>query len=186
MDAETAAIRRRRAVLGMTQSELAKEAGVSQSLVAKLEAGTSDASYSRVKRLLDVLDEKEHATGLKASDAMSRRLCVVAPHEKASKAVSLMGKKGVSQLPVLEGERAVGSLSEEDVLARVEKGADLSSETVAAIMAPPFPQVDEAVPLQAVVALLMHEKAVLVTKRGKIAGIITKSDVLSAASKRHV
>ncbi|PIT85383.1 hypothetical protein COU36_03595 [Candidatus Micrarchaeota archaeon CG10_big_fil_rev_8_21_14_0_10_59_7] len=100
--------------------------------------------------------------------------------------MALMRKRGVSQLPVVEGERAVGSVSEEDILGLVEKGVDLSAETVAAIMEPPFPQVDGGAPLQAVVALLMHEKAVLVTRRGKIAGIITKSDVISAASKRHV
>ncbi|PIO05956.1 inosine-5-monophosphate dehydrogenase [Candidatus Micrarchaeota archaeon CG08_land_8_20_14_0_20_59_11] len=186
MDAEIAAIRKRRAALGMMQAELAKEAGVSQSLVAKLEAGRSDASYSRVRRILDALEAKEHATGLKARDAMSRRVRAIPPHEKASGAVALMRKLGVSQLPVVEGESVVGSISEEAVLALVERGANLAQETIATVMEPPFPQIDEGAPLQAATALLMHEKAVLITRRGKIAGIITKSDVLSAASKRHV
>jgi predicted transcriptional regulator len=41
-------IAKRRRQLGMKQSELAKAAGVSQSLIAKLEAGTIDSSYTKV------------------------------------------------------------------------------------------------------------------------------------------
>ena len=115
-----AAIRRRRAALGMTQAQLAKEAGVSQSLVAKLESGRSDASYSRVRRILDALEAREHATGLKAGDVMSRRLRAIAPHEKASKAVALMRKRGVSQLPVLEDGAA--TVKAADKPRRVWKG----------------------------------------------------------------
>jgi DNA-binding XRE family transcriptional regulator len=43
-------IAKRRRQLGLKQTELAKAAGVSQSLIAKLEAGTIDSSYTKVKK----------------------------------------------------------------------------------------------------------------------------------------
>ena len=47
-------IARRRRQLGLKQGELAKAAGVSQSLIAKLEAGSIDSSYTKVKTIFDV------------------------------------------------------------------------------------------------------------------------------------
>ena len=38
--------------LGLTQTEFAKEAGVSQSLVAKIEAGNIDPTYSKVQQMI--------------------------------------------------------------------------------------------------------------------------------------
>ena len=52
-------IAKRRRQLGLKQSELAKMAGVSQSLIAKLEAGTIDSSYTKVKTIFDVLERLE-------------------------------------------------------------------------------------------------------------------------------
>ena len=45
-------IGKKRRQLGLKQAELAKMAGVSQSLIAKLEAGTIDSSYTKVKTIL--------------------------------------------------------------------------------------------------------------------------------------
>jgi predicted transcriptional regulator len=43
-------------MLGLTQGQLAKIAGVSQSFIAKIESGKIDPSYSKVKTIFDVLD----------------------------------------------------------------------------------------------------------------------------------
>ena len=44
-------ISKKRKILGLTQSELAKLAGVSQSLIAKLESGKIEPSYTKVKTI---------------------------------------------------------------------------------------------------------------------------------------
>jgi len=46
----------KRKELGLTQSKLAASAGVSQSIIAKIEAGSVDPSYSVVQRLFSALE----------------------------------------------------------------------------------------------------------------------------------
>ena len=48
-------IARLRKQLGLTQPELAQLSGVSQSLIAKLEAGKIEPSYTKVKSIIDTL-----------------------------------------------------------------------------------------------------------------------------------
>src|SRR3989442_5090468 len=49
-------IPKKRKELGLTQSRLAVSAGVSQSIIAKIEAGSVDPSYSVVQRLFSALE----------------------------------------------------------------------------------------------------------------------------------
>ena len=50
-------ISKRRRVLGLSQKQLARLAGVSQSLIAKVEAGKTEPSYLRTKSILDTLEK---------------------------------------------------------------------------------------------------------------------------------
>ena len=52
-----------RVQLGITQSELAKAAGVSQSLIAKLESGLVDPSFSTMKAISRITNRSVHTTG---------------------------------------------------------------------------------------------------------------------------
>jgi len=65
-------IPRKRRELGLTQSKLAILAGVSQSIIAKIESGSVDPSYSVVARILAALERTETPTALKVSQLMSR------------------------------------------------------------------------------------------------------------------
>ncbi|MFH1779898.1 MAG: helix-turn-helix domain-containing protein, partial [Candidatus Micrarchaeota archaeon] len=64
-------VKARRLKLGLKQSELALASGVSQSLIAKMEAERIDASYSRVKAVFDALEQLEEKSELKASHVMN-------------------------------------------------------------------------------------------------------------------
>jgi len=55
-------IAKKRRRLGLKQAELAKLSGVSQSLVAKLESGRIDSSYTKVKTIFNVLERLEAKT----------------------------------------------------------------------------------------------------------------------------
>ena len=59
-------IKRRRKALGLTQKKLAMLAGVSQSVVAKIESGNVAPSYSIVKRLFDVFEEMSKQGAIKS------------------------------------------------------------------------------------------------------------------------
>ena len=47
-------------------------------------------------------------------------------------------------------------------------------------MDPPFPQVGEETPLSVIASLLHYNPAVIITKRDKTAGIVTKADLMKA------
>ena len=74
-------IAKRRRQLGLKQSELAKMAGVSQSLIAKLEAGTIDSSYTKVKTIFDVLERLEFKTKTQADKSFTKML---SPYKKTN------------------------------------------------------------------------------------------------------
>ncbi|MDG6899642.1 MAG: helix-turn-helix domain-containing protein, partial [Nitrososphaerota archaeon] len=57
--------------LGYTQGRLAREAGVSQSIVAKIEAGSVDPSYSTIAAISKALSSGSSRNVRKAGDVMS-------------------------------------------------------------------------------------------------------------------
>ena len=46
------------------------------------------------------------------------------------------------------------------------------------VMEPAFPQVDSKAPVELAAGLLRHYDAVLVTAKGEVTGIVTKSDLM--------
>jgi predicted transcriptional regulator len=176
---------RKRKVLNLTQKQVSQLAGVSQSLIAKLESGKIDPSYTKVKAILDVLNRLETKVEVNASGILHNRVVGVQKNEKISKAVQLMKDLGYSQLPVFDGERPTGSISEKTILFQVLAGNELSEVSklsVEEIMDEAFPQVGEDTPLPLVSSLLRTYPAVLVSRKGSVVGIITKADLLKMLS----
>jgi predicted transcriptional regulator len=174
-------IAKRRRQLGLKQSELAKAAGVSQSLIAKLEAGTIDSSYTKVKTIFDVLERLEFKTKVQAEKIVHNEVVTVQKTDPISKVVNMMKEHGYSQIPVFEGKQSVGSVSEKTILRQILAGKDLdeiSKLPTCEIMEEAFPQINEDAPLSLITSLLQTYSAVLVSKKGTVLGIITKADLL--------
>ncbi|MDH5691020.1 MAG: transcriptional regulator, partial [Candidatus Bathyarchaeota archaeon] len=79
------------------------------------------------------------------------------------------------------GEHAVGSISEKTIIGKVSAGKDLnqiSKRSVGDVMEEAFPQVGEEAPLPLISSLLHVYPAVLISKKGKVVGIVTKADLL--------
>ncbi len=101
------------------------------------------------------------------------------PGATVRQALRLMSLHDVSQLPVMDGDDCVGSVSEGPISARALEDTKLLDATVSDVMDAPFPVVDGAQPLDSVVKLLEKANpAVLVRQNGRIATIVTRSDVL--------
>lgn len=175
-------IPRRRKALGLTQSKLAQLAGVSQSIIAKIESGTVDPSYSIVGKLVEALERESVQTSRpRVSEIMSRPVISVSKSQLVREAVELMRRRGYSQLPVFEGSRTVGSISEKTILDRAARGEPLESllsNKVRDIMDSPLPVVNDDTPLDLVLGLLQGNYGVLASKGENIVGILTKSDIL--------
>ena len=174
-------IAKKRRQQGLKQAELAKLAGVSQSLIAKLEAGTIDSSYTKVKTIFDVLDRLEVKSKIQAAKVLHTEVITIQTKEPISKVVQIMKDHGYSQIPVFNGKQSVGSISEKTILRQILEGKDLteiSKLPTEKIMEEAFPQVSEDAPLSLISSLLQVYSAVLVSKKGKVVGIITKADLL--------
>lgn len=175
---EITEIKAMRVRLGMTQSALARASGVSQSIIAKVESGRCDMAYSTAQKLFSYFSEAMASQGVRAENLMGKDVVAVKPSEKVSHAISLMRKHSFSALPVIDGGRAVGHISDDTLMRHISEGKQVSSLQCAALMDEPFPRVDAKTPAMAVGELLKYSKAVLVTRGEKVVGIITKADML--------
>jgi predicted transcriptional regulator len=174
-------IAKRRKQLGLKQSELAKAAGISQSLIAKLEAGTIDSSYTKVKTIFDVLERLEFKTKIQAEKIIHNDVLSIQKDQPISEVVKIMKDHGYSQIPVFNGKQSVGSISEKAILRQILSGKNfeqISKLPTEDIMEEAFPQINEDAPLALITSLLQTYSAVLVSKKGDVIGIITKADLL--------
>jgi len=165
-------IKRLRKDAAMTQKQVAKLAGVSQAHIAKIE-GKVDPRLSTVNRIIQVL-----AVGAetRSRDVMTRTVIFARPNESVLKVSEVMVKEAVSQLPVMEGKRVLGTVTEESIIRNLK--SNISGEKVRNVTDPPLPTVSEDTNLLTVRQLLERNQAVLVTKGLEVVGIITRSDLL--------
>jgi len=175
-------IRRLRLRAGLTQKELARRAGVSQSLVARIERGDINPRLSTLKKILDVINE---ALGVndKASKIMHTPVITVRPDDTVEYAVHLMDKYGISQIPVLdEHGKIVGTVIDSTLLRKVseKKTENIFKRKVVEIMDPPLPALPPTAKTSTITGLLSEYPAVLIVDKGKLIGIITKIDIIKA------
>ncbi|OYT55201.1 MAG: transcriptional regulator [Candidatus Altiarchaeales archaeon ex4484_2] len=173
-------IKKYRKKLGITQTELAKKAGISQSLIARVEAGTVDPRYSKIESIFSALNELKKEE-IRVEEIMSLGVVRVTPQDSISRAIALMEEHNVSQLPVFRRNQVVGSISDEMVLKQISGGVDIKdmpSRKVKDFMEESFPFINPTSPLSMVSKLLEHNNAVLVVAKGKVKGIVTNADLL--------
>ncbi len=106
----------------------------------------------------------------------------VSPSDTLGAAIRRMSEHGISQMPVLEGEAVVGSLTETVILNRLIQQPDARDAEVREVMGEPFPIVPRTLHLEHLSAYLEQGAgAVLVEPdAGGTYQIITKSDLISA------
>ncbi len=100
-------LRQRRTELGLTQSELADTADVSQPLIARIEGGDVDPRLSTLRRIVNAL-EKAESDVIRAADLMNEDVVSVAPDDPVSEAAQRMEEEAYSQLAVIQDGIPVG------------------------------------------------------------------------------
>lgn len=178
-------LKRIRLQLGYTQASLAEAAGVSQSIVAKVEAGAVDPTFKTLRAISVALNSRIITTGKKAADVMSSPVIGVDSDARLSECVAIMKKNAFSQMPVFSGGRMVGTMTEGrilSILATATDPAEVLNQRVRDHVQPVFAVVGRDTPVEALFSLFGYLPAVLVVSGEKVLGIITKIDMLVAGT----
>src|SRR3989344_3655254 len=160
MPYELSEIKKIRKGLGLTQSDLAKKSNVSQSLIAKIESGKIDPTFTKTKKIFQTLDDLGKKEEIKAQEVMSTKIVSVSPNDSIRESISKMKKFGISQMPVIDDHKAIGLISE-SILLDVLIGK--KGKTAADIMGEAPPTVSKSASIQVISSLLRHYPTVLVS-----------------------
>jgi CBS-domain-containing membrane protein len=116
-----------------------------------------------------------------AGDIMTKPVVAARKHASA-RDIALQILSGLySGMPVTDEDgKVAGIVTEYDLLAQVGKGRQLSKLTAQDIMTTKTVTVDVNTPLNEVVNLMMDKDVIRVpvTKHGRLAGVIARSDIL--------
>ncbi len=181
-------IRRRRERLRISQRALARDLGIGQSTIAKIESGKINPTYKVVVQIFRRLDQLHAVNMGRAADVASRPVMAVRLSDSVRQAVTLLQRHGFKQLPVLEGDRNLGSISERGISRRVletKRAEPFLRRRVGSVMEEALPTVPEDLHVEGVVELLQFSQAVLTAKGGEITGIITNADLLKMISRNE-
>lgn len=166
----------------LTQKELARMAKVSQSLIARIEAGKVDPRMSTLRRILNSMTKIKHQKT--AADIMHRPVISIQSRNTVRDAVTLLEKYGISQMPVIDGEKIIGSVQEATLIKKIlqsKKPEIIFNAKIGDIIDEPFYQVAPGTSLDELLTLFTRERqAVLVIDKGRPVGIITKIDIVTS------
>ena len=117
---------------------------------------------------------------LERKPAAERRLISAAPDDTVRSVLDLFREHDISQLPVLDGGRCVGSLHDHSLMLGIFERPELLDARVASVMSRPFPTVRCEAGIEDVLRLLSakDQYAVLVVEEKGLMGILSRYDVI--------
>jgi cystathionine beta-synthase len=128
-------------------------------------------------------------SGLTAKDLVntgkSSELITVAADDKVEFAIKLMIEKDISQIPVSQNGRIVGSLNENNLFKQIINNVDIKQKPVSEVMGAAFPFVDISTPLDSLKDMLTAENPAVLVRDFKTdkSYIITRHDIMNVLAK---
>ncbi len=125
------------------------------------------------------LDDEETYGRLK--DVVERRkhpLITARPLDGVQQIIRLMKQHGISQIPVLDGDRLVGIISEVDLLNALLKDPDSVDRPVADLVDQNYVVVPSDTPVRRLALIFAEGKVALLQEDGKIRAVVTKIDLI--------
>lgn len=169
-------IKKIRKKLGISQIALAQKAQVSQSLVAKVESGILDPSFSNAQKLFRALEDLSHKHAILAKDVMQTKIISCKSKDNIKTVIAKMKKFDISQMPVIENNNCLGRISDRLIMDAIINNKE--NAMISEIMDDAPPVITEEAKLEIFSNLLKYYSLVLVAKKGKLKGIITKADII--------
>ncbi len=116
---------------------------------------------------------------LQAKPKNTQTLIAVDPKATIRTALDLFRANDISQLPVLEKGKSVGTVTDNDLMSAVLEDNTKLDQPVTTLMEPSYPVVGSGSPIEHVIDYLKRkDSAVLVEEDHKIIGILTRYDVI--------
>ena len=170
--------------LGWSQVRLARAAKISRSSLAKIESGIYK-NYALVEAVVNTLGQeiRKRCAGEKvlittAEEIMASPVTTVKAEETLPEVWKKMHDTAFSQFPVESRRKIVGSITERGINSAINEYREKAERIkVRDVMEDPFPIVPSNTPLRLIIQPLQRYQAVLVSKKGRIAGIITNADI---------
>jgi cystathionine beta-synthase len=137
-----------------------------------------DDDWLAANKLLSA-DQQVHSVADLLKQRGPRTLVTITPTTTAAEAIVLLQKTGISQLPVLQDGKPVGSVQEVTLARLLHDDRDPAEVTVGEIMARPLPQVETTVHIdEAYRLLLAGNTGVLAIEDGQVVDIVTRIDLI--------
>ncbi|MBI2386026.1 MAG: cystathionine beta-synthase [Elusimicrobia bacterium] len=112
------------------------------------------------------------------------KLATVKPTDKMFAAMALMRKLDISQLPVFEKDKVVGTVMEDEILGHMLKGRDIKKMIVREAMTQALPVLAPEARVESVLRYFTPDRPAVLVKTGKSSyDIVTKYDVVNAVSR---
>lgn len=135
--------------------------------------------WMRENRFLDIV-ESTVGEILDVKSGVLSPVLSVASDTAIRDALKIMNQNNVSQLPVVDAGKSIGSLEEGQLMAKLFENQELIEGLVREVMEKPFPMLSVHDRLEQAKAIFAQKvPAILVEQNGEIRGIVTKSDIIS-------
>jgi cystathionine beta-synthase len=114
-----------------------------------------------------------------------RQLVTISPEASVADAIELLQSAGISQLPVLQDGKPVGSVQEITLARLLHDHKDPSQVAIGEVMAKPLPQLEASIHLDEAYRLLMAgNTGVLAVANGRVLDIVTRIDLIEYWNKK--
>jgi cystathionine beta-synthase len=138
-----------------------------------------DDAWMAQNGFLEVAPEQTTAGDLLQALGREGKLACLLPDDSLQHAAETFHERGISQMPVIENGKIIGAVQEITIVHALHGGIDARNANVRQVMARPMPEVEVSVLLQEIYRLLLAgNQAVVVKKEGRLAGLITRSDLM--------
>ena len=117
-------------------------------------------------------------------DIMTKAVVTTRPNASVREAVKIMERQDIGSIVVMEKDRPVGIITERDIVVKVASpSADPRNMKVQEIMSSPVVSIKSDASVEEAVAAMAKKKIkkIVVLEDGKLAGMLTYTDVAKAA-----
>jgi predicted transcriptional regulator len=172
--------------LNISQKELGEILNIPQSTISRIENGSMDPPYSKIKKIYTYLQKelaKSKESTIRAENIMTKKIFSINSDSTVKHAVEIMNYHKISQVPIIDNEKNVGSLTAKKIQKLLTENSYILNMKVNVVKELPFPEVEKNWGTKEISNLLLNYPAVLVKDINKYVGIITDADFLKLTKK---